>query len=235
MPDSHVLLETLADFARNPTRRYSIIDVLHDLAERITDVLGLTGAGVSLIQDGRIRFVTSPSEAIAALERVQEQHQAGPCADAATSGEVVTVADLTDSDRARGWPGYVEHALQADIRSVAGIPMLADGEPIGAIDLYSTATREWTSEDVRAARILTDIATSYLVHASELEQQQRTSEQLQEALDSRIIIEQAKGMLAASQGISVDQAFKALRKHARDHNARIQDVAKAVVNLGLQV
>ncbi len=92
-----------------------------------------------------------------------------------------------------------------------------------------------TDEDTAAARVLADIATSYIVNASELEQAHRTAEQLQDALDSRIVIEQAKGILAADGVVSMDEAFALLRRHARSHTASLRSVAEAVVNLGLRL
>jgi hypothetical protein len=105
----------------------------------------------------------------------------------------------------------------------------ADGQAIGALDLYSTDTREGSPKDLRVAGILAAIATNFLLHASALKQQRRTSEQLQQALDTRIIIEQAKGTLATARDVGVDEAFRIMRKHSRDHNLRLHDVAHAVV------
>ena len=230
-----MMLETLAGFARVLTGSFGISDVLHDLAERVTAVLGLAGAGISLCQEGELRFATAPVEPIAALERVQELHQRGPCIEAVEQRRTIAVPDLQDALVADRWPAYVVQAQVSGVRAVAAVPMLANDEAIGAIDLYDGSQRDWNDTDLQNARVLADIATSYLVHASELERQRRTTEQLREALESRIVIEQAKGIIAASNGISVDEAFKRLQKHSRDRNALIHDVASAVVKLGLRV
>lgn len=229
-----MLLDTLSGFAENLTRGYAIGDVLHDLASRVPEVLGVTGAGVTLMHDRRVHFVTAPIEAVAETERLQDELQSGPCVDAVATGQPVTVDDLTAGDLADRWPEYTVQATASGLRAAAGIPMLAAGQAIGAINLYDSSTRSWSPDDIRIAGILAAMATSYLLHASALQQQRRTSEQLQQALDTRVIIEQAKGTLATARGVGVDEAFRIMRKYARDHNNRIHDVADAIVNHGLR-
>jgi len=233
--DMSVLLSAVSGFARDLSGRGDPSDMLCALIERATDILGLAGAGVILVRAGRLDVAASPSEPVAGLERVQEQHQAGPCAVAATTGRLIAVQDLAAARCRHEWPHYTAHAQQIGIHAVAAIPMLADGAPLGVVDLYSAPPREWSPHDLQAAIILVDIAAGHLARAAELQRQRRTAEQLQQALDSRIVIEQAKGMLAAAHGISVDNAFTILRKYSRDHNARIHDVAAAVVNRSLRL
>jgi GAF domain-containing protein len=224
------LLGSLERFAATLTAGYGVGDVLHDLTWEMTEVLDLTGAGVTLVHDGKQRFVTAAVEAIARLERVQEDHQLGPCIDAVTSAQPMTVADLADSDTGRRWPEYSSAARKAGVRAVAGIPMVADGSPVGAVNLYAKEPRIWPAEDLRVASVFANIATGYLVHASAVQQHQRTTEQLQQALSTRVIIEQAKGVVATQRETDVDEAFLLLRRYARDHNTRIHDVARAVID-----
>jgi GAF domain-containing protein len=226
-PDT--LLDSLERFAAALTSGYGIGDVLHNLTQEMAEVLNLTGAGVTLVHDGQQRFVTAAAEAIATLERVQEKWQKGPCVDAVASAGPVAVQDIAAEDAFERWPDYVIAAKTAGIQAVAGIPMLAEGEAIGAVNLYDSQPRNWSAEDLRVATILASIATGYLAHASAAQQQERTAEQLQQALNTRLIIEQAKGVLAAKREITVDEAFQRLRKYARDHNARIHDVCRGVV------
>jgi GAF domain-containing protein len=230
VPNPDKLLESLERFATTLTGGYGVGDVLHDLTSEITDVLNLTGAGVTLVHDGKQRFVTAAVEAIARLERVQEDHQRGPCVDAVTTAQPMTVSDLDDGDADQRWPEYANAAKTAGIRAVAGIPMLAEGTAVGAVNLYGTEPKNWPAEDLRVAAVFANIATGYLVHASAAQQHQRTTEQLQQALSTRVIIEQAKGVLATQREIDVDEAFRLLRTHARDHGARLHDVARAVVD-----
>ena len=229
VPNPETLLDSLERFAAALTSGYGIGDVLHNLTEEMAEVLDLSGAGVTLVHDGQQRFVTAAVEAIATLERVQETWQKGPCIDAVASAAPVAVPDLAAEDAGSRWPDYTIAAKTAVIQAVAGIPMLAEGAAIGAINLYDSQPRNWSPEDLRVATIFASIATGYLAHASSARQQQRTAEQLQQALNTRLIIEQAKGVLATQQETTVDEAFERLRKYAREHNARIHDVSRAVV------
>ncbi len=230
MPNPETLLDSLERFAAALTSGYGIGDVLHNLTGEMAEVLDLSGAGVTLVHDGQQRFVTAAVEAIADLERVQESFQKGPCIDAVASAAPVAVPDIAEGEASNRWPDYTVAAKAAGIQSVAGIPMLAEGTAIGAVNLYDSQPRAWSSEDLRVAAIFASIATGYLAHASSARQQQRTAEQLEEALKTRLIIEQAKGVLANQRVITVDEAFKRLRAYAREHNARIHDVSRAVVS-----
>lgn len=230
MPNPDTLLDSLERFAAALTGGYGIGDVLHNLTEETAEVLNLTGAGVTLVHDGQQRFVTAAVEAIADLERVQENWQRGPCIDAVASAVPVAVSDIAAGDASERWPEYTVAAKTAGIQAVAGIPMLAEGEAIGAVNLYDSQPRHWSVEDLRVATILASIATGYLAHASAVRQHQRTAEQLQQALNTRLIIEQAKGVLATKRETTIDDAFQTLRRYARDHNGRIHDVCRAVVN-----
>lgn len=232
MADQKLLTRTLSEFASTLVQDFSISDVLHDLAERATAVVGADSAGVSLQQASHLHFVTALDERCSNLERVQESEQAGPCVDALQSGEAVAVADLGEA--AGGWGLYGQAARKAGVAAILGVPMRLDGEKIGTLNIYSNSRRQWSVEDLDAARVLADIAASYVINASKLAQQRRINEQLKEALDSRIVIEQAKGILAAERAISIDEAFEVLRKHARSHRAALRSVAEAVVNLGLR-
>ena len=229
MPNPDTLLDSLERFAAALTGGYGIGDVLHNLTEEMAEVLELTGAGVTLVHDGQQRFVTAAVDAIAAVERVQENFQKGPCIDAVASTGPVAVPDIAAEDVNERWPEYVIAAKTAGIQAVAGIPMLADGVAIGAVNLYDGEPRSWSAEDLRVATVFASIATGYLTHASAARQQQRTAEQLQQALNTRLIIEQAKGVLATKRDITVDDAFQTIRRYARDHRARIHDVSRAVV------
>ena len=111
---------------------------------------------------------------------------------------------------------------------------LAD-QVIGALNLYSLEPRDWSDEDMAVAGVLADVATSYMVNASKLHQQEQLSQQLQEALDSRVVIEQAKGITAQQHAVSIDQAYQRMRRHARTNNASLRTVAEAIVAVGLQV
>jgi GAF domain-containing protein len=231
--DQPLFLQTLSRFAVVLPARYDLEASLSELTESVTAVLGLSGSGVTMAEDGRLRFVTAVSQASGELERNQEQHQAGPCRDAYETGEVVRVTDVRrESER---WPQFATAATRLGVAGVAGIPMQLAEEIIGALNLYSPEPREWSDGDIAVASVLADVATSYVVNASKLRQQEQLSEQLQEALESRVVIEQAKGITAYKNAISVDQAYQRMRGHARSNNASLRMVAEAIVAVGLQV
>jgi GAF domain-containing protein len=232
MANQELLVRVMSEFARTLAGNFAVGDVLHDLAEQVTEVLGVQGAGVSLADSGSIKFVAAIDEVTAAIERVQEDTQEGPCVDAHRTGELVLVADIR-AEPGR-WPTFAARARELGIMAVAGIPMNWDGTRLGGLDLYATARRDWPTDDVVAARVLADMATCYVAHASELERSRRTVEQLQEALKSRVVIEQAKGMLAAERNISVNEAFELIRGHARSRSASLRAVGEAIVELGLR-
>jgi GAF domain-containing protein len=232
MPDQQLFVVALSEFAHTLVGDYAVSDVLHDLAIKVTDVFSITGAGVSLAANGSIRFVTAIDELTTQIEMLQEETQEGPCVDAYHTGTPVVVGDLRQIPGR--WPKLGSLALELGVVSVVGIPMRLNGTRLGALNMYTAGPRDWIPEDVAAAQVLANMATSYVAHASELERQRRTTEQLEEALQSRIVIEQAKGMLSAERKIPVDDAFKVLREHARSHNASLHAVAEAIVTLGLR-
>jgi GAF domain-containing protein len=233
MYDQPLFLQTLSRFAVVLPARYDLEAALTELTESLTAVMGLSGAGVTMAEHGLLRFVTAVSEASGDLERNQEQEQAGPCRDAFDTGEVVRVTDVRqESER---WPEFAATASRLGVAGVAGIPMRLADEIIGALNLYSTEPRQWSDEDIAVAGVLADVATSYVVNASKLRQQEQLGEQLQQALESRVVIEQAKGITAEQNTITVDHAYQLMRRHARNNNASLRVVAEAIVAVGLQV
>lgn len=230
--DSELLTDAVSEFARTMARSTDIGDVLNDLAERITAALGVAGTGVSILESGKFRFVAASDERCAGLERVQEKDQAGPCLGVWLTGKAVTVADLPGTSH--GWAAYQQAAQDAGILAVASVPMQNDGEIIGSVSLYREVRRPWSATELRAAAVLADMATGYLVQACELDRQCRVNEELRAAMHSRIVIEQAKGVLAVERSVSVDEAFEVLRTHAHEHSVSVHSIAEAVVRLGLR-
>ncbi len=231
MADRKLLTTTLSEFAATLVAGHAVSDVLHDLAGRVSAVAGIPGVGVYLHVDGALSFVTGLDALATAVPRAEECEPAGPCAAACRCGELVIVADLAARHR---WPGYARALLQAGVVAVAGVPMHLAGQRIGALGLYSSRRRDWPGDDLDAVRVLADFAAGYVISAARLDRSHRLGEQLQQALDSRILIEQAKGIVSAERGISVDKAFERLRRHARNRNATLRSVAEAVVSLGLR-
>lgn len=227
------LLEALCRFATVLPSAYDAAMALEELTDTAVELLDLSSSGVSLEEAGHLRFVTASDHMASELELAQERLQEGPCHEALRRGVPVTTDDLpTDADR---WPLYGARAAELGIRAVAGLPMRLAGVPVGALNLYSTTARTWSTEDVDIAQVLADAATGYVVNAVKLHQRERLSEQLQHALTSRVVVEQAKGITANDRGVGVDEAFEIIRSHARSHNASLHDVATAIVSAGMRV
>jgi len=234
MYDRPLFIQTLSRFAVVLPAHYDLEAALSELAESVTQVLNLSGSGVTMADDeGRLRFVTAVSQASGELERNQEEQQAGPCRDAYDTGQVVRVTDVR-LESAR-WPQFSAAATSLNVAGVAGIPMRLADQVIGALNLYAPQPREWSDEDLAVAGVLADVATSYVVNASKLRQQEQLSEQLQQALESRVIIEQAKGIISQKNAVTINQAYDVMRTHARNNNASLRTVAEAIVTVGLRV
>jgi len=233
MYDQRLFLHTLSRFAVVLPARYDLEDSLTELTESVTAVLGLSGSGVTMAEEGRLRFVTAVGPASRELERNQEKWQAGPCRGAFDTGEVVRVTEVREESSR--WPEFSETANRLNVAGVAGIPMRLADQIIGALNLYSNEPRSWSDADIAVAQVLADVATSYVVNASKLRQQEQLSEQLQEALESRVVIEQAKGITAQQHAVSIEQAYQRMRRHARTNNASLRMVAEAIVAVGLKV
>lgn len=233
--DVEVLLGALAQFVACLATDAEVGDVLHEMTVGLTRGLQLTGAGVLLVNEtGLVSFVTTAVPAFTALERVQQERQTGPGVEAVRTGRPITIADLEAPGLQERWPAFCVEARARRIRAVAGIPIQAGPATFGTANLYDTALRAWSSLDLRAGQVFCGVAASHLAHVSAVQQHHRVAAQLQEALSSRLVIEQAKGVLSAERGISVEDAFQVLRQMARNRNARIHEVAAAVVRLGLR-
>ena len=228
MVDHALLSRVLSEFVQTLVRRYDVGEVLYQLTDRTVEVLGVAGSGVSLQREGgKLLFVSATDEATAKVERVQEDAQKGPCHEAHQRGEPVLIPDIAADDR---WPSYRPTAAEQGFHAVAGIPMRLQDIRLGALNVYDDQVRSWDDDVVAAAVALANVATSLVINARELEQSRRVAEQLRHALDSRVVIEQAKGVIARDREVSVEDAFGVLRSRARDNNLKLHDAARAVVD-----
>lgn len=207
---------------------YDVTEMLDQLAERAVVILSLASAGVVLrTSEGTLETVVSTDDRARRLEAHQSRIDDGPCYHAVRSGEVILVEDLVADDR---WPDHAEVATAAGFRGVLGVPMPVGDAPVGALNLYDSEPRRWTDDELDVAVLLATMAAGYVVMARSLRDSRALTQQLQQALDSRVVIEQAKGMLAARDGVDVDHAFERLRAHARSTRRRVSDVAQDVVD-----
>lgn len=228
MIDDRALRDAFSDYAAALLERYDIGHVLYRLTDQVVDVLGVDGAGVSLrVSDDDLQFVTATDDRSSRVEAAQIQAGDGPCYAAFRSGDVVTVADLERDGR---WEEVRRSALGEGFRAIAGIPMPVTEVRIGALTLYKSTPHEWSAEELDVAQLLANVASGYILNWRSLDETTTLASQLQHALDSRIVIEQAKGVLAERHGTTPDDAFHALRKHARSTSSRLHDVAGQVVS-----
>jgi GAF domain-containing protein len=225
-------LEELRSFANDLTRRRDATDVADALVVAATQLLAATSAGVTLADpQGVLAFGSASSEAAGVLERTQQVSAQGPCHEVIRFRVPVIVDDLSKHVE---WPIYCDRAEALRIRGVMGVPLAADDTSWGALDIYSEGPRVWTSDDVDIALVLADLTTMVLAHNAQLVEVLRLNGQLQTALDSRILIEQAKGLLAGELGVDMDTSFGLLRAHARTTRTGLQEVARAVVEDGVR-
>src|SRR6266576_3224992 len=220
--DGQLLSETFVELTDTMVAGFDVIDFLHVLTDRSVQLLDVSAAGLLLADPrGELRVVAASSEAVRMLELFQLQNDQGPCLDCFRAGRPVAAADL--SAEAQRWPRFVAAAVQA-------LPMRLRDQVIGALNLFRAVPGAFDPADIRIGQALADVATISLLHERSMRHSDTLNEQLQTALNSRVIIEQAKGKLAERLGLDVDQAFSVLRDHARTRNLRLSDVALAFID-----
>ncbi|MEU8137021.1 GAF and ANTAR domain-containing protein [Streptodolium elevatio] len=227
--DERLLAQTFVELADNLVADFDLIDFLRLLTDRCVGMLGVGAAGVLLADPkGDMRVMAASDERVRLLELFQLQNDEGPCLDCYRTGTSVTVSDLaTQADR---WPRFVTEALHSGYAAVQALPMRLRHEVVGALNLFRATPGEFDTVDTQIAQALADVATISLLQQRSTHRSDVLNEQLQHALDSRVLIEQAKGKLAERHNIDMEQAFTALRGYARSHNRRLSDLAQAFVN-----
>lgn len=229
LPRETRLARTLVELADTLVADFDVVDLLTLLTDRCVEVLDVTAAGIMLVApEGDLRVMASSSSAMRVLELFEIQAEEGPCLDSFATGLPVVNQDLSTLNGR--WPLFTHEALEAGFRAVHALPMRLRGSVIGGLNLFHTEPGDLAQADVDAAQALADVATiTILQHRAALEAQVLNA-QLSHALNSRIVIEQAKGMLSERLGLNMERAFATLRNHARNHNLRLSDVAQSTIN-----
>jgi transcriptional regulator with GAF, ATPase, and Fis domain len=226
--DTELLSDTFVDLADTMVADFDVIDFLHLLTDRSVALLAASAAGVVLADPrGELRVAAASSEEAGLLELFQLQNDQGPCLECFRTGRPVNATDLAGP--AQPWPRFAEAAARSGFRSVEALPMRLRGQVIGALNLFGTQPGQFDPADVRIGQALADVATIGLLHERNVRRGEAVAEQLQTALNSRVVIEQAKGKLAERLGIDMDRAFAMLRDYARNSNQRLTDVARTFV------
>jgi hypothetical protein len=177
---------------------------------------------------GLLRVAASSNEEVRLLELFELQNEDGPCLECFVSGRAVEAGDLLEAERDR-WPGFGRAATASGFRSVVALPLRLREETIGALNLFRIEPGALESQDRSLAQAMADVATIGILQERGSQRREVLARQLQEALSSRIVIEQAKGVIAERQGVHVDAAFELLRAWARSHGEPLSEVARLVV------
>ncbi len=233
MADRETLLaETFVALADTMVNDFDVVDFLSLLSSRCVDLFDAGDAGLMLDDgSGRLVVVASSSHKMHDLELFELQHDEGPCPEAFQTGVAVQCGDLAEATER--WPKFAPEAVNAGFRSVHALPMRLRSDVIGALNLIRTVPGPLPDEDLEAAQALANVATIGLLHHRAAEESRLLSDQLQHALISRIVIEQATGVIAQRLNLEMDEAFNRLRLYSRNHNKRLIDTAKGIVDRSL--
>ena len=230
MPDNREqqLVDTFLSLADSLTDRFDVVDVLDTLAERCAALLSATGVGV-LIENARgsLEVVASSGHKSELLEIMQLAFDEGPCIEAYHSGNVVLIEEIEEI--ADQWPKFAAAAKSLGFRSVYAMPMRLRDTTIGSLNMFRMTTGPVDPADAAVARAFTEVATITILQQRSLTEAALVREQLETALASRIVIEQAKGIIASTHGVDMEAAFGYIRNRARSTKTPLSDIARAIV------
>lgn len=222
------LLAAFIEFADTFVDDYDVVEFLHRLAARCVELVDASEAGIMLAdRDGTLHYVASSSERMRLIELFELQHDQGPCLDAYRDG--VAVHCVLTEDAHQRWPRFAPHAKEVGFESVSALPMKLRSEVIGALNLFSGSRTLLSDDDRMVAQALADVATIGILQERSLHDARVVTSQLEVALESRIVIEQAKGIVAERSRVSIDTAFTMLRTYARTNNELLSSVAHQVI------
>ncbi|GAA5212368.1 GAF and ANTAR domain-containing protein [Microbacterium kyungheense] len=225
----HQLLGTFVTLADCLVDDFDIVDVLQRLVDDCISLFDASAAGILLLSpSNRLEVIASTSERSELVELMQLRVGAGPCVEAATGGEVVSVDDIDQI--AHRWPAFATDARASGFSSIHAIPLRLRDSTLGSLNLFRDEAGALNAADAAAAQALADIATISILQQRLVEESELAQAQLQRALDSRVVIEQAKGYLAQMRDIDMDEAFARIRSHARSTQTRIGVVARDVID-----
>ena len=228
------LLQTVAMLADTMVDDYDVVDLLQSLVDACLDVLGISAAGILLADDeGELQVVASTSEASRLVELMQLGAQAGPCIECYRRGTFVSVASIASVPEE--WGAFRDSATAHGFGATDAVPLRLRDTTIGALNLLREKEGPPDEFDVTAARAFADVATIGILHERTLRESELLARQLQQALQSRITIEQAKGVVAFTNGVPIDDAFQIIRAYARRHQLPLSSVAARLVNRELRI
>lgn len=221
------LSSTIHQFARAVVNPYDLDELLLRLA---TDAAAALDAGVGIMlenRDGGLDYAAASNETVIEAERYQDRHGEGACFHAFSTDQVVVIDDIVDDSR---WPAYSKRMVELGLRAVIGTPLTATGQVIGVLNVYRAQPTSWTTEDVDACDILAAMGAAYILSTVQQRASNTLTEQLQHALDARVVIERAKGCIMSRERISAEDALQLLRTEARSNNRKLRDVAQETLD-----
>ena len=202
-------------------------EALRRIVSATHELFNVDGAGLMLIDpDQLLRNVADSDERIDHLEELQIKHGEGPCIDAFEEKELIHAADLAAEDR---WPDFSPAAVDRGLRAVLASPIPYNQMAIGVVTVFSSEVHPWSPEGELALVAFTDLAALTIANTMQSEQRGELAEQLQRALDARVLIEQAKGAMVARDGVTPGEAFERMRRQARAERRRVVEVAREIL------
>lgn len=222
------LAETFVELADTLVADFDPVEFMHLLADRCITALAVDAAGILLADHhGELQVVGASSERARLLELFEIQHHQGPCMECYLTSAPVTVANLGEVPQR--WPEFCSVASDAGFGAVHALPMRLRTQTVGALNLFTVAEGPLSDATVRVAQAMADVATIGLLQAQIISHRDLVTGQLQNALQSRVLIEQAKGVLAERLHIDMGQAFESLRRYSRNHHLYLSKVAEGVI------
>jgi GAF domain-containing protein len=218
-------LDQLADLRASPV---SVEEALDRVVASADPLFGVDGTALMLVdRDQVLRSLAVSDPRAALLEELQAEHEEGPCVDAFDDKEPVAADDLSREDR---WPAFSPDAARRDLLAVLASPIPYSEQAVGVVAVFATEPHPWTGAEREAIVAFTELVALLILNAMEATERGRLAAELQVALDSRVVIEQAKGVLVGRHGLTTRQAFERLRRAARDQRRPLAEVSRAVVS-----
>ncbi|GAA2305576.1 GAF and ANTAR domain-containing protein [Streptomyces kunmingensis] len=230
VPRDVLVAQAVFDLAARPDG-FDVLELMHDLTTHTVRLVGVRSAGVTILDhDGRVDYLTASDEDCRRLEEDQVELDEGPCVDSTRNGSLLSPVNLHRAGLgSQRWPRFTPRALAAGYSSVASVPLRVSESAVGAVNLLHAGPRRLTGVDLQLVQVLADTAGTRLHQRRTLIARNDVIAQLETALSSRIVIEQAKGILASRLGTDVQDAFVRLRAHARSRQQNLTDLARMVV------
>jgi GAF domain-containing protein len=222
------IVASFVSMAGSLTQGHDVNELLGQLAADCARLLDVSAVGLLLADPrGALHVVAASSERVADLEAFQVQREQGPCNTCYLDGRPVSVPDLAAASAQ--WPDFADVAAKAGVASVHAVPMRLRDDVVGALNLFGSRPGPLNEADLRLAQALADVATIALIQDRAAADRDLVNAQLQHALDSRVLLEQAKGVLSYSGDLDMAAAYAALRRYARDHNIKLTELSRALV------